>query len=291
MGHPSQNKVETESPTGLGSVKMVHQIWSEPINVAGLAHEHHLELTLLPMARTAEACFVDRWGPHRFEPMGQMFFLPAEQTVLARSECRQQDSIVCSFDPQAVEKWFERSLDWTDCRLQGALDIGNTRIRNLLFTIGEEVRAPGFASAALVELMAGQIAIELSRYLTGIDIDTTRGGLSPWRLRLIEQRLADNSIPPSLTELGELCDLSVRHLARAFRISRGRSLGSYIADHRLGHARRMLAQGMSIKSVAFNTGFSAPSNFTAAFIRATGETPRQYQLRTGGARARATRAH
>lgn len=278
---PNYSRVETESAIGLGRVKVVHQFWNEPINVSGLAHEHHLELTLLPVSRNAKVCFVDHWGPHRFEPMGQMFLLPADQAVHAKSDCRQQNSIVCNFDPEAVEKWFERSLDWTDCRLQSALDINNPRIRSLLFTIGEELRTPGFASSTLVELMAGQIAIELSRHLAGIDDNHVGGGLSPWRLRLIEQRLADDSTPPSLTELGALCNLSVRHLTRAFRVSRGRSIGSYIAERRLDHAKRMLAEGLSIKAAAFNTGFSAPSNFTAAFVRATGETPRQYRQRIG----------
>jgi transcriptional regulator GlxA family with amidase domain len=36
---------------------------------------------------------------------------------------------------------------------------------------------------------------------------------------------------------------------------------------------------MGVKTVAFATGFTAPSNFAAAFRRATGETPRQYRQR------------
>nr|NIQ00855.1 AraC family transcriptional regulator [Nitrospinaceae bacterium] len=71
----------------------------------------------------------------------------------------------------------------------------------------------------------------------------------------------------------------VRQLTRAFRVSRGRSIGSYIAGHRVDHAKRLLASGMSVKAVAFETGFSASSNFTTAFVRETGETPRQYRLR------------
>jgi transcriptional regulator GlxA family with amidase domain len=59
------------------------------------------------------------------------------------------------------------------------------------------------------------------------------------------------------------------------------SLGSYIAQCRLDAARRMLGSGMSVKQVAFATGFSAPTNFAAAFRHATGLTPRLYrQLRT-----------
>lgn len=278
-------RIEAEQAIALGNVRVVHNTWNEPINLIARAVErHHVELTLLPVSKTAQARFVDHWGPHRFERMGQMFLLPADHTIHARSDCQQQNSIICSFDPAAIERWFDRRLQWTDDRLQGTLDIANNRIRNLLFNIGEEIRTPGFANDTMLELMAAQLAIELSRYLTGIDDESRGGGLSPWRLRLIEQRLTEESSPPSLTELATLCDLSVRHLARAFRISRGRSLGSHIAEQRLNHAKRMLADGMSIKSVAFNTGFSAPSNFTAAFVRSTGETPRQYRQRHSGRR-------
>ncbi len=119
--------------------------------------------------------------------------------------------------------------------------------------------------------------------MLGLEEKQVAGGLPGWRLRLIDQRLHDEPMPPSLAELAELCRLSVRQLSRAFRASRGQSIGSYIAERRLDHARRMLTAGMSVKAVAYSTGFSAPSNFTAAFVRATGETPRQYRARTCGA--------
>ncbi len=280
MEHPHRiSRTETANPTGLGQIKVIQQCWSEPIDISGRSHLHHLELTLLPVSRNAKARFVDHWGPHRYEPIGRMFFLPAGQAVNARSDCLQQRSVVCDFDPDAVERWFDGELRWTDGRLCAALDLANPRIRTLLFAMGEEIRTPGFASETMIELMAAQAAIELSRHLAGIDTEGRSGGLAPWRLRLIEQRLVEQSTPPSLVELAQLCGLSVRQLSRAFRVSRGRSLGDYIGEQRLNHAKRMLTVGMSIKSVAFDTGFSAPSNFTAAFVRATGETPRQYRQR------------
>jgi AraC family transcriptional regulator len=76
-----------------------------------------------------------------------------------------------------------------------------------------------------------------------------------------------------------LCNLSVRHLTRGFRISRGRSIGSFLAENCVENAKRLLASGAQIKEVAYSLGFSAPSNFAAAFRRATGESPRQYRQR------------
>jgi AraC family transcriptional regulator len=278
LDHDRSRKIEAEMPLAIGHIELVRNFWTAPIDTFGTARAHHLELSLLPRSTIAHGNFPEHWGPHRFEPIGEMFLLPADYRVHAKSDCRHQNSIVCNFDPAAVSTWFG-DLQWTDCRLQGSLDIANNSIRNLLFRIREEIRSPGFASQTIVELMAGQIAIELSRHLMGIDDNRPIGGLAPWRLRLIDERLADDKAPPSLTELAELCNLSVRHLTRAFRASRGRSIGSYVAEHRIDLAKRLLATGMCIKSVAYSTGFTAPSNFAAAFARATGETPRQYKQR------------
>jgi len=271
-------KIEAAVPLGIGQVELVRNFWSEPIDTLGSAHEHRLELALLPRSTVDRGCFPDDWGPDRFEPIGELFFLPADHRLHAQSDCRQQNSIVCSFDPEAVSRWFD-DLRWTDRRLQGSLDIANSIIRNLLFRIREEICSPGFASETIVELIAAQIAIELSRYLTGIDDGRKIHGLAAWRMRLIDERLSDDGAPPSLTELAKLCSLSVRHLTRAFRVSRGRSIGNYIAEHRVERAKRLLATEMPIKCVAYATGFSAPSNFAAAFLRVTGETPRQYRQR------------
>jgi len=271
-------KIEAAMPLDIGHIQLVRNFWSKPIDTFGTAREHRLELALLPRSNVARGCFPDDWGPNRFEPIGELFFLPADHMLHAQSDCRQQNSIVCNFAPEAVSTWFG-NLEWTDVRLQGSLDIASSRIRNLLFRIREEIRSPGFASETIVELIAAQIAIELSRYLTGIESERPACGLSAWRLRLIDERLSDDGAPPSLSELAKLCNLSVRHLTRAFRASRGRSIGSFIAEQRVDRAKRLLATGMSIKSVAYAAGFSAPSNFAAAFLRATGETPRQYRQR------------
>jgi AraC family transcriptional regulator len=272
-------EVEAEMPLSIGHVQIVQKSWSEPIDIVATAHTHHLELTLLPHSDNSKGCFLDDWGPHRFEAFGGMFLLPARHTIHAKSSCQCQNSIVCTFDPAAVATWFDGEVEWTDGRLQGSLDVVNANIRGLMFRIGEEIRSPGFASETMVELMTSQVALDLSRHLRMIDESKAIGGLSPRRLKLIDERLVDGGSSPSLTELAALCHLSVRHLTRAFRVSRGQSIGSYIAEHRIDQARRLLDAGASIKSIAYTLGFSAPSNFTAAFLRATGETPRQCRQR------------
>ncbi|BFM05961.1 AraC family transcriptional regulator [Halioxenophilus aromaticivorans] len=277
-----EQKIEAESQVGLGQVRVVSKFWDKPVDILGHPKNYHLEMSLLPRPEMAQACFVDHWSPKRFEPFGDLFLLPAEHRIRAQSNCRHQNSIVFTFSQEAVAPWFDHNLRWTDSRLQGALDIASGKIRSLLFQIGEELRSPRFASGNMVELLSSQVIIELSRYLHSVDEEKSRGGLSELRLRRIDERLSERDIPPSLAELADLCNLSVRQLTRAFRVSRGRSIGKYIAEYRLDRAKRLLASGMSVKCVAYTVGFSAPSNFTAAFLRETGETPRDYRLRLKG---------
>ena len=163
--------------------------------------------------------------------------------------------------------------------MAAGLDSRDVTIQTLLLRLAEEARHPGFASEMLVELIASQLAIELTRYKQKVAEESTSGGLAHWRLRLIDERLKELPVMPSLTELAELCGLSVRQLTRGFRASKGCSIGDYVASSRIGLARDMLSAESSVKAIAYTLGFSSPSSFCYAFRRVTGETPGQYRQR------------
>jgi AraC family transcriptional regulator len=193
--------------------------------------------------------------------------------------CCQQASIVCEFNPDQMSAWLDCDLRWTDRGLLAGLDIRERHIPALLQRLAEEVRNPGFASDTLVELITGQLALELARYSMSVSVDAGSGGLAAWRLRRIDERLREVREPPTLSELAELCQLSVRQLTRGFRASRGCSIGDYVAANRVEQARELLAAGQSVKAVAYTLGFASSSSFCFAFRRATGETPTEFRQR------------
>jgi len=271
--------LDAEMTVPIGRIQILRRIWTGAIDVLARSPDHRLELSLLPRPHHSRACFPEQWGAHRFEQIGELFLFPKQLLVHAKSECQNQNSIAIMFNSHAVTAWFGTDWEWSDRRLQGSLDITSAEIRALVFRIGEEVRTPGLAGRTLAELMAAQVAIELSRYFLGIEEEKATGGLSPWRLKLIEERLVSEMPPPSVLDLATMCNISARHLTRAFRVSRGRSIGSYVLEHRIGRAKRLLASGMSIKDVASAMEFATASNFTIAFRRATGETPREFKQR------------
>ncbi|MGB0218847.1 MAG: helix-turn-helix transcriptional regulator [Sinimarinibacterium flocculans] len=248
--------------------------------IRDLRDTYWLDLCLTPRPHNARACYRDHWSPHRFERIGKLMLLPPGEVVQARSDGGpSQASVLCHLVPEALCRWFDGDLHWADRRLEATLDIPDSHLRALLLRLVDELRQPGFASATLVELVVAQIAIELARYCTEIRNRAPAGGLAAWRLRLIDERLREATAAPSLTELAELCSLSVRQLTRGYRASRGRSIGDHIAESRIDHARALLRGDQSVKAIAYTLGFSSPSSFCFAFRRATGHTPRDYRLR------------
>jgi AraC family transcriptional regulator len=159
------------------------------------------------------------------------------------------------------------------------LDIVHPHIRSCLSRLAEEARHGGTGSKALAEMLAGQLAIELARYLEAIAEGPITGGLASWRLRLIDERLHRLGPPPTLGELAELCNLSIRQLTRGFRSSRGCTIGDHMAQTRIEMAKRMLASEDSVKSIAFALGFASPSSFSYAFGRLNGVSPLRFRQR------------
>jgi AraC family transcriptional regulator len=242
-----------------------------------------LDLCLTPRPPDARGCFTGVWPRHRFEPIGELFMVPPGQDLHMRSEGGRQESLICRLNREAMPDEVEVRISGNAQLLENCLDISNRAVRGLLVRLAREVHHPGFAGEMLVELIVRQIAIELGRHFQDPEATPPIGGLSSWRLRLIDERLADFASTPTLAELAMLCNVSVRQLTRGFRASRGCSIGHYVAQSRITAAKRRLGEGESVKTVAYALGFASPSSFSYAFRRATGATPGQFRQRAARA--------
>ena len=273
--------VEAELNVPAASAQIVR--FNMPMPTDRVMHQedcYWLDLCLTPRPMNARAGYSDRWGPHRFERLGDIFLVPPRQAMHVKTDGgAPQASVVCKLRSNSVAEWLGAELDWTDRRLEAGLDISSNTIKALLYRLAEEARRPGFGGELLVELIAGQLAIEVARYCEAVTDAPISGGLASWRLRLIDERLMEMREPPTLSELADLCNLSVRQLTRGFRTSRGCSIGDYVVQSRINKAKRLLGGEESVKAIAFAVGFSSASSFSYAFRRATGTTPRQYRQR------------
>ncbi|AXB76416.1 AraC family transcriptional regulator [Novosphingobium sp. P6W] len=242
---------------------------------------YHVNMCLTPRPLQSRGGYRRRWGPHRLERLGDVFVLPPGEELFVKGGSGRQASLICTIDAGLVHELVGRELTWDDSHLAAALDISSAQMRALLFRITAEVRHPGLAAHRMLGFLGCELAIELGRHCLEVAERPVTGGLSGWRLRLIDERLADDLSAPGLEELAALCALSVRQLTRGFRVSRACSIGDYVEQRRMEAAKRLLMEGESVKTIAFSMGFASPSSFTFAFRRAVGASPSTFRQRQG----------
>lgn len=248
---------------------------------------YRVEMCITPRPEGSRACYSNRWNASRFEPLGKIFLMPPGEKLIVQSDANtSHTAMLCRLKPELIQAGFETDLEWNERQLEAGLDIKHRYIQSLLIRLSGETVHQSFASDIFAEHLSALLAIELARYFVRNEkVRAHSGGLSPWRLRLIDERLNEIKEPPSLLELASLCRISVRQLTRGFRVSRGCSLGEYITACRVDQAKRMLIANEDIKVIAHALGFSSPASFGSAFRRATGSTPRGFRQRAPGSRS------
>jgi AraC family transcriptional regulator len=155
-------------------------------------------------------------------------------------------------------------------------DIRDVRVAAVLRRMADEVLAPGFAHDVLLELLFGQLLIELSR----INDPTDRSDQRRTKVRLrdvLAHIEAGLDQPIEVSALASRFGTTPRTLLRLFREETGSSVSEYVSAARIRRAQHELASGTAIKVVAFRCGFKSSSAFSTAFRRATGTTPADFQ--------------
>lgn len=272
-------RVDGEVKSPLAHIQVVNYSFFEPPESSlSSAGNFRLELCLTPRHRSSRGCYADLWSPARFERIGDVFVAPPGMELLTRSD-EQSDiaAVVCHLDSQYLLSLYDTLPSPTDQLLLASLDVRDVKVKGLMFQIAEEIKNPGFASALFVDALMAQTAIELFRLGQNVLERLGSGGLAPWQLRKIDARLNDIEGTPTLSELADLCRLSVRQLARGFKASKGYPIGAYVVSSQIEHAKRMLSAGESVADISMTLGFASPSNFCAAFKRVTNMTPGHYR--------------
>lgn len=92
---------------------------------------------------------------------------------------------------------------------------------------------------------------------------------------LLDEHLAN---PPTLQDLASLIGCSPRKITALFRKNTGMSVGEYCLEIRMESARRLLeGSNIQIQLIADQAGYQNPGDFTRAFLRRYGLTPRQFR--------------
>jgi AraC family transcriptional regulator len=218
--------------------------------------------------------------------LGKLVFLPANIPFESHSVGGHHRLAGSHFTEEAFARATGRESSWSKDELSRSTDLKDARIAQSLTRLAQEALSPGFASAAVVEATMVVLMVDLARRL-GTQSEPTplwaKGGLTGRRLSQIEERIvAEEMLPPSVAELADLARLSPRHLLRGYRETMGENLRERLQREANSRACALLrSTELSIKEIAARLGFRAAGSFSTAFLRANGETPRDYRARHG----------
>ncbi len=70
--------------------------------------------------------------------------------------------------------------------------------------------------------------------------------------------------------------MSARTFARRFREATGTTPHKWVLAQRVGHAQRLLEQGLAVEEVARRAGFGSAATLRSAFARERGTSPSAY---------------
>jgi AraC-like DNA-binding protein len=83
--------------------------------------------------------------------------------------------------------------------------------------------------------------------------------------------------PPTLQELADEVGLSLKKLKEGFKEIYGDTVYSFILNHKMEYARKLLERGnKNVNEIGLTIGYSTASHFISAFKKKFGTTPKKY---------------
>ena len=210
----------------------------------------------------------------------KLVFVPAGHEYSDWQEPRSLTRVVYFyFDPSKMPTLPQADVARTP--LSPRLFFEDTTLWDTAVKLRKQIESAGSDNRLYFEALGVVLAHELARLNAGIrPVEApVRGGLAGWQQRIvtsyIEEHLSEQ-IP--LATLARLVRLSPYYFCRAFKQSLGMPPHRYHNSRRIEHAKTLLAQPeLSVTEIGLTVGFSETSSFTAAFRKATGQTPTGYQ--------------
>lgn len=219
----------------------------------------------------------------RPKAMGELMLIPPgyAQRCGFRPQTGRRRHIFCLFPQKRFEQSMGGTIEWSAPELSATVDVRDVNIHTAARRLAQEASAPGMASSVLTDSIASTVAVDVCRYFKNETRREPMSGpqLSSSQLTLIRDFAHAHSHQElTLRDFAEICDLSVRHLTRAFRRSTGITLATHIAEIRLAIAKQLLrTTKLPPKVIAARVGFSSVSSFASAFRKTAGVTPRTFR--------------
>ncbi len=183
------------------------------------------------------------------------------------------------FDPARMPPHHETNV--VPATLAARLFFEDATLSETALKLKRLIERAGANSSSYLEALGIVLAHELIRLnagAPGIEVPV-RGGLAAWQQRVITSYIEEHFAEQvSITTLARQVSLSPYHFCRAFRRSFGTPPHRYHISHRIQRAKTLLVESASsVTEIGLAIGFGETSSFTAAFRKATGQTPTAYR--------------
>ena len=214
-------------------------------------------------------------GGHR---VGRMMFRPAGVAMYSRGDGGVLEIMTVRMDPDRFRA-VTGLESWDPLSLQRCAMITSSTMFALAERLRGEITVPGHGAEVAAEALVRLLMVDIGRQMRMPARKAgSRGGLAPWQLGRIEDALRGaQGHWPTTAELAALCGVSRSHLSRSFMEAKGKPLADHAAAVRLERAQDMIRGGeLAMNEIASALGYATASAFSAAFLRMTGRTPKQF---------------
>ena len=183
---------------------------------------------------------------------------------------------------QATPDWLERSgvSSYVDAApvFEGTSSLPAWKPSGRIVATCEQLLRDSGPDTALARLRReSQVLDIVNQVLTAFGGGPQRFTLSTrrlHRLRDVREQLEAATGIPTVEQLARMAGMSVDTLQRQFRAAFGTTVFGYLQEHRLQCSYRALEAGSPVSSAAYAAGYSSPANFSTAFKRRFGVSPK-----------------
>lgn len=282
---PISYEIEQQVRLDNGFMEVGKFHWRAPVEIEVRSRADRVAFNLALSPRPSNGTLEEIDGPDegRRLPLERVMLLNPGRPYRLRLPAGRLRSLYCEVDQTAIEELLPRptALGQQDWREQSRPQL--PVIELLLNRMYEELREERLAAETALGAYLRALCVELARCQrdSGAQPGKVRkGGLAPWRMRLLLERIQADAPAPRLPELADICRMTVRQLSRAFKEETGKALGGFVLEHTVERAVARLTQGdEQIAQIAAELGFANSTSFSYSFRRCTGMLPRDVRRR------------
>lgn len=243
-----------------------------------------LNMALTPRPTQTRIASLEQPNPNQAVDAGRLMLIMPGSHFHLSAPSGQLRSLHCALKLSRIEEILGECPDWQEADSIIEQSGSCREIEWLLNRIYQEFRYVKLGTEAVTEAYANALSVELARCIKESKLagqKKFKGGLAPWRMKLLRERIQREDIPPpALAELAELCSMTIRHLSRAFKDETGNTLGQFIQEVTIDRATCLLIEtNRPIAQIANELGFSSGASFSQAYQRSAGILPSRVRNR------------